>query len=104
MCVTLVMQVEISEAVSSQRATLEDEHRSALEALQQQVVALENQHGAALVEITDLAAAKEKQHEQQRDVLGTQHQQQLQVCVQKDTNNVSFSFRYGQPLAWIYHR
>uniref|UniRef100_A0A673GK30 Pericentrin-like n=1 Tax=Sinocyclocheilus rhinocerous TaxID=307959 RepID=A0A673GK30_9TELE len=71
-------QVEISEAVSSQRAALEDEHRSALEALQQQVVALEKQHGAALVEITDLAAAKEKQHEQQLDVLATQHQQQLQ--------------------------
>ncbi len=65
MCVTLVMQVEISEAVSSQRAALEDEHRSALEALQQQVVALEKQHSAALVEITDHAAAKEKQHEQQ---------------------------------------
>uniref|UniRef100_A0A671KT57 Pericentrin-like n=1 Tax=Sinocyclocheilus anshuiensis TaxID=1608454 RepID=A0A671KT57_9TELE len=71
-------QVEISEAVSSQRAALEDEHRSALEALQQQVVALEKQHVAALVEITDLAAAKEKQHEQQLDVLATQHQQQLQ--------------------------
>ncbi|KTF88214.1 hypothetical protein cypCar_00010608 [Cyprinus carpio] len=71
-------QVEISEVVSSQRAALEDVHRSALEALQQQVVALEKQHGAALVEILDLAAAKEKQHGQQLDVLATQHQQQLQ--------------------------
>ncbi|XP_026069961.1 pericentrin isoform X2 [Carassius auratus] len=71
-------QAEISEAVSSQRAALEDEHRSALEALQQQVVALEEQHSAALLEITDLAATMEKQHEQQLDVLATQHQQQLQ--------------------------
>uniref|UniRef100_A0A672NN85 Pericentrin-like n=1 Tax=Sinocyclocheilus grahami TaxID=75366 RepID=A0A672NN85_SINGR len=71
-------QAEISEAVSSQRAALEDEHRSALEALQQQVVALEEQHSAALLEITDLAAAAEKQHEQQLDVLATQYQQQLQ--------------------------
>ncbi|XP_016364291.1 A-kinase anchor protein 9-like [Sinocyclocheilus rhinocerous] len=71
-------QAEISEAVSSQRAALEDEHRSTLEALQQQVVALEEQHSAALLEITDLAAAKEKQHEQQLDVLATQYQQQLQ--------------------------
>ncbi|XP_052414451.1 pericentrin isoform X6 [Carassius gibelio] len=70
-------QVEFSEAVSSQRAAPEDEHRSALEALQQQVVALEKQHGGALVEITDLAAAKEKQREQQLDVQATQHQQQL---------------------------
>ncbi len=100
MCVTLPMQVEISEAVSSQRAALDGEHRSALDTLQQQVVALEKQHGAALMEITDLASAKEKQHEQQLDVLATQHQQQLQVCVQ-DTNNVLFSFRYVQPLAWI---
>ncbi|XP_059416733.1 pericentrin-like [Carassius carassius] len=73
-----VHQAEISEAVYSQRAALEDEHRSALEALQQQVVALEEQHSAALLEITDLAAAMEKQHEQQQDVLATQHQQQLQ--------------------------
>ncbi|XP_042613812.1 A-kinase anchor protein 9-like isoform X2 [Cyprinus carpio] len=71
-------QAEISEAISSQRAALEDEHRSALEALQQQVVALEEQHSAALLEITDFAAAKEKQHEQQLDVLATQYQQQLQ--------------------------
>lgn len=99
------MQAEISEAISSQRAALEDEHRSALEALQQQVVALEEQHSAALLEITDLAAAKEKQHEQQLDVLATQYQQQLQVCVQEDKNNkspsVSFSFRCVQPFAWI---
>ncbi|XP_059427488.1 pericentrin isoform X2 [Carassius carassius] len=72
-------QVEFFEAVSSQRAALEDEHRSALEALQQQVVALEKQHGGALVEITDLAAAKEKQREQQLDVQATQHQQQLEL-------------------------
>ncbi|KAI2663332.1 Pericentrin [Labeo rohita] len=71
-------QAELSEAVSSQRAALEDEHRSALEALQQQVVALEKQHSAALLEITDLATAKEKQQGQQLDVLATQHQQQLQ--------------------------
>uniref|UniRef100_A0A671TA48 Pericentrin-like n=1 Tax=Sinocyclocheilus anshuiensis TaxID=1608454 RepID=A0A671TA48_9TELE len=71
-------QAEISEAVSSQRAALEDEHRSALEALQQQVVALEEQHSAALLEITDLATAMEKQHEQQLDVLANQYQQQLQ--------------------------
>ncbi|KAL0190590.1 hypothetical protein M9458_013288, partial [Cirrhinus mrigala] len=71
-------QAEISEAVFSQRAALEDEHRSALEALQQQVVALEKQHSTALVEITDLATAKEKQQGQQLDVLATQHQQQLQ--------------------------
>ncbi|KAK2888943.1 hypothetical protein Q8A67_014318 [Cirrhinus molitorella] len=71
-------QAEISEAVSSQRAALENEHRSALDALQQQVVALEKQHSAALVEIADLAAAKEKQQGQQLDVLATQQQQQLQ--------------------------
>ncbi|XP_043097699.1 pericentrin isoform X2 [Puntigrus tetrazona] len=71
-------QVEISEAVYSQRDALEGEHRSALEALQQQVVAVEKQHSAALLEITDLAATKEKQHEHQLDVLATQHQQQLQ--------------------------
>lgn len=99
------MQAEISEAVSSQRAALEDEHRSALEALQQQVVALEKEHSAALLEITDLATAKEKQQGQQLDVLATQHQQQLQVCVQEGKNNtsqaVSFSFGCVQPSAWI---
>lgn len=83
------MQAELSEAVSSQRAALEDEHRSALEALQQQVVALEKQHSAALLEITDLATAKEKQQGQQLDVLATQHQQQLQVCIQEGKNNES---------------
>ncbi|XP_077055534.1 pericentrin isoform X6 [Siphateles boraxobius] len=70
-------QVEMSEAVSSQRAALDDDHLSSLEALQQQVVALEKQHSAALLEITDIANAEKKQHEQQLDELTTQHQQQL---------------------------
>ncbi|XP_056122998.1 pericentrin isoform X2 [Rhinichthys klamathensis goyatoka] len=70
-------QAEMSEAVSSQRAALDDEHLSSLEALQQQVVALEKQHSAALLEITDIATAEKKQHEQQLDELATQHQQQL---------------------------
>ncbi|XP_051752168.1 pericentrin [Ctenopharyngodon idella] len=71
-------QAEMSEAASSQRAALDDEHRRALEALQQQVVALEKQHSAALLEITDIATAEKKQHEQELDELATQHQQQLQ--------------------------
>ncbi|KAK7154978.1 hypothetical protein R3I93_009814 [Phoxinus phoxinus] len=70
-------QAEMSEAVSSQRAALDNEHISSLEALQQQVVALEKQHSAALLEITDIATAEKKQHEQQLDELVTQHQQQL---------------------------
>lgn len=77
--VNLLMQAEMCEAVSSQRAALDDEHRSALEALQQQVVALEKQHSAALLEITDIATAEKRQHEQQLDQLAAQHQQQLQV-------------------------
>lgn len=76
-CVNLLMQAEMSEAVSSQRAALDDEHLFSLEALQQQVVALEEQHSAALLEITDIATAEKKQHEQQLDKLATQHQQQL---------------------------
>ncbi|ROL41764.1 Pericentrin [Anabarilius grahami] len=71
-------QAEMSEAVSSERAALDDEHRRALEALQQQVVALEKQHNAALLEITDIATAEKKQHEQELDELAAQHQQQLQ--------------------------
>ncbi|XP_048056654.1 pericentrin isoform X5 [Megalobrama amblycephala] len=71
-------QAEMSEAVSSERAALDDEHRRALEALQQQVVALEKQHSAALLEITDIATAEKKQHEQELDELATKHQQQLQ--------------------------
>ncbi|KAG1942369.1 pericentrin [Pimephales promelas] len=71
-------QAELSEAVSSQRAALDDEHLSSLEALQQQVVALEKQHSAALLEITDIATAEKKQHEQQMDELATQHQHQLE--------------------------
>ncbi|CAM4621314.1 unnamed protein product [Leuciscus chuanchicus] len=70
-------QAEMSEAVSSQRAALDDEHLSSLEALQQQVVALEKQHSAALLEITDIATAEKKQHEQHLDELAIQHQQQL---------------------------
>ncbi|XP_067315268.1 pericentrin isoform X2 [Pseudorasbora parva] len=68
-------QAEMSSVVSSQRAALDDEHRSALEALQQQVVALEKQHRDALLEITDIATAEKKR---QLDELATQHQQQLQ--------------------------
>ncbi|XP_056315576.1 pericentrin [Danio aesculapii] len=71
-------QAEMSEAVSSQRAALEDGHRSALEALQQQVLALEDQHSGALLEITDLANAEKQLLQKQLDVLATQHQQQLQ--------------------------
>ncbi|XP_073808702.1 pericentrin isoform X4 [Danio rerio] len=71
-------QAELSEAVASQRAALEDEHRSALEALQQQVVALEDQHSAALLEIADLANAEKLQLQKRLDELADQHQQQLQ--------------------------
>lgn len=89
MCVnlqlTLLMQAEMSEAVSSERAALDDEHRRALEALQQQVVALEKQHSAALLEITDIATAEKKQHKEELDELATQHQQQLQVYVFRKT-------------------
>ncbi|XP_051985694.1 pericentrin [Xyrauchen texanus] len=71
-------QEEMSEVLSSQRAALEDEHCSSLEALQQQVVALEKQHSAALLEITEIATAEKLRQKQQLDVLTTQHQQQLQ--------------------------
>lgn len=90
MCVNLLMQAEMSEAVSSERAALDDEHRRALEALQQQVVALEKQHSAALLEITDIATAEKKQHEQELDELATQHQQQLQVYVFRKTRVCHF--------------
>ncbi|XP_051568974.1 pericentrin-like [Myxocyprinus asiaticus] len=76
-------QEEMSEVLSSQRAALEDEHYSALEALQQQVVALEKQHSAALLEITEIATADKLQQKQQLDVLATQHQQQLQTCAEE---------------------
>ncbi|XP_051562982.1 pericentrin isoform X2 [Myxocyprinus asiaticus] len=71
-------QEEMSDVLSSQRAALEDEHCSALEALQQQVVALEKQHSAALLEITEIATAEKLKQKQQLDVLTTQHQQQIQ--------------------------
>ncbi|TRY86325.1 hypothetical protein DNTS_016129 [Danionella cerebrum] len=71
-------QAEMAEAVSSQRAALEDEHRSALDALQQQVVNLEQQHSAALQGISDLASAERRQLEKHLEELKVQHQEELQ--------------------------
>ncbi|XP_056606327.1 pericentrin isoform X2 [Triplophysa dalaica] len=71
-------QEEMSDALSSLRTTLENEHHTALDALQQQVVALEKQHSAALLEITDITTAEKLQLKQKMDELSVQHQQQLQ--------------------------
>ncbi|KAL6455980.1 hypothetical protein MHYP_G00358310 [Metynnis hypsauchen] len=69
---------ELSVALSSQKAALEADHRSALETLQQHVLALEKQHSAALQEITVLSTMEKEQLQQQLDILTAQHQQQLQ--------------------------
>ena len=66
-------------ALSSQKAALEADHRSALETLQQHVLELEKQHGAALQEITVLSTMEKEQLRQQLDALTAQHQQQQQV-------------------------
>lgn len=73
------VQEEMSDALSSLRTALENEHHTALDALQQQVVALEKQHSAALLEITDITTAEKLQLKQKMDELSVQHQQQLQV-------------------------
>ncbi|XP_072539723.1 pericentrin isoform X2 [Salminus brasiliensis] len=71
-------QEKLSEALLSQKATLEASHCSALETLQQHVLELEKQHSAALQEITGLTAMEKEQLQQQLDTLTAQHQQQLQ--------------------------
>ncbi|KAL7890675.1 hypothetical protein AOLI_G00001510 [Acnodon oligacanthus] len=69
---------ELSVALSSQKAALEADHRSALETLQQQVLELEKQHSAAVQEIAVLSTMEKEQLQQQLDTLTAQHQQQLQ--------------------------
>uniref|UniRef100_W5KBH1 Pericentrin n=1 Tax=Astyanax mexicanus TaxID=7994 RepID=W5KBH1_ASTMX len=71
-------QDKLSEVLSSQKATLDASHRSALETLQQHVLELEQQHSSALQEITALSSIEKEQLQQRLDALTAQHQQQLQ--------------------------